>query len=1086
MKRFSIVITVILMFSVNAISGQNRQITGTVTDSRTGTPLPYVTVQVKGTTTGSTTSEQGRYSISAKSGNILAFSFIGYKSIEITVNDRNVIDVELEQEIVALDEVVMIAYGTAKKESVTGAISAVNSKTIEKRPVSSVFAALEGQAAGVQVNNTYGEPGTDPAIRIRGFSSINGTNAPLYVIDGVPFGGNISDINPADIESMSILKDAASSALFGNRASNGVIMITTKKGKSDQTSIRATISQGVFTRGVKEYEKVNSREFMEVMWQGYRNSLLTSQPSKYPTKELANAEASKSLISNYLKYNIFNKPDNALFDSNGKVLQDATIYPGYDDLDWFKYIERMGHRQEYNISGDGASEKQSFFFSLGYLDEKGYVKSSDFNRLSGRANISVTPKKWIKAGLSISGSHQKFNNSYGSPVDNASSFINPFMYARTIAPIYPVYLHNMENGEYILDSEGNKQYDSGAMYSRPQYAGRHVIWEYELNQNLTIRNTLSSQASIDINFLKDFTFSVKGDLSLRNSENQMYRNIIIGDGAGTGMASKTIQRYKSYTMQELLSWRKQIGNHNIDILAAHENFYHNQAYTAATKTTEIFMGIPEFVNFTKLSSIDGFQRDYRTESYLSRARYNYDNKYFFDVSFRRDGTSKFYSSKRWGNFWSIGGSWTISKEPFMASLSKQINSLKLRASYGEVGNDGGTAHEAIDFQAYMAQYGLTQNGNRGAAYKIQNEALNLIWETSGSLGVGLEGRFFDRLNLMVEYFDKRSQNLLFDVYLPLSAGATTTDRAESTVKQNVGSVSNSGVELTLDYDLVNKGDFKWNVGLMATRLKNKIINLPEQNRENGIINGSKKLMEGHDIYNFWIYQFVGVDQMTGNSLYKINYDKYYVGDEVEGKSPIPSQWVTTINNKSYTTNTTYGMRDWSGSAIPDLYGSLSTSFSYKNLTLSALCTYSLGGKTLDYSYMDLVSVTSTPNAIHKDALKAWDGIPSGMTETSPDRINPKGTPVNNFSLSQYNNAASTLYLKDATYLVIKNISLSYRLPSRLLKKLDISDLSLNCSIENLATFNKLRGMDSQQSFSGVTDNGFVASRVYSLGINIKL
>ncbi|MFA5848410.1 MAG: SusC/RagA family TonB-linked outer membrane protein [Bacteroidales bacterium] len=1086
MKKLRIVFAALLITAGSVLSAQNIRITGSVTEIGTGTVLPFVNIQVKGTNIGTATLDNGSYAITAPSNGTLVFSFLGFKTLEVPVQNRTTINLQLQPDAVSLNEVVTIAYGVAKKESVTGAISTVNSKAIEKRPVSSVFAALEGQAAGVQVNNTYGEPGADPVIRIRGFSSINGSNAPLYVIDGVPFGGNISDLNPADIESMSVLKDASSSALFGNRASNGVIMITTKKGKSNIVSVRANINQGIFTRGVKEYDKLDSKEFMEIMWKGYRNSLMTSQPTKYPTAELAGAEATKTLIPTYLKYNIFNKPDNALFGANGKVLDDARSYSDYDDLDWFKYMERLGHRQDYVVSADGASEKQNYFFSIGYLDEKGYVKSSDFTRFTGRANISVTPKKWFKTGLSLSGTHQIFNNSYGSAIDNANSFINPFMYARTIAPIYPVYLHDMATGEYILDANGGKQYDSGGQYSRPQYAGRHVIWEYELNTNKTFRNTLNSQVFADISFLNDFTFSIKGDMSLRDSENRTYRNITIGDGAGTGTASKEINRYKSYTLQQLLTWKKEFGRHEIDILAAHENFYHNQSLTYGYKTTEVFKGGPEFINFTVISALDGYQRDYRTESYLSRVRYNYDNRIYFDASYRRDGTSKFYPDTRWGNFWSVGGSWTVSKEPFMASLNKQINSLKLRASYGEVGNDGGTSYSAIDFQAYMALYALNQNGNRGAAYKIQNEALDLIWETSGSLGVGIDGRFFDRLNLSAEYFDKRSQNLLFDVYLPLSAGATSTDRAESTVKKNLGSVSNRGIELSLDYDLIKRGDFRWNVGVISTILKNKIISLPEQNRANGIISGSKKYMEGHDIYEFWMYQFAGVDQMTGNSLYLVDFDKYYVGDAVEGKTAVPAQWLETINGTNYTRNISYAKQDWSGSAIPDLFGSFTTSISYKNFDLSALFTYSIGGKTYDNSYQDLMSVTATPGALHKNVLKAWDGVPSGMTATSPDRIDPTGIPVNNFQLSPYNNASTTQYLKDASYMVIKNITLGYRLPRKIVSKLDISDFSINISIDNLATFNKLRGMDSQQSFGGVTDNGFVASRVFSVGVNVKL
>ena len=438
MKKLRILFAALLITTGGVLSAQNIRVTGTVTESGTGSSLPFVNIQLKGTNIGTATLDNGYYSIIAHSNGTLVFSFLGFKTLEVPVQNRTTINVELKPDAVSLNEVVAIAYGVAKKESITGAITTVSSKSIEKRAVSNISAALEGQAAGVMVNNAIGEPGTDPVIRIRGFSTINASNSPLYVIDGVPFGGSITDLNPADIENISLLKDAASTSLFGNRASNGVILITTKKGKSEKVSVRATFNQGLFMRGVQEYEKLDAREFMEVMWKGYRNSLLTSQPTKYPTVELANAEATKTLIPTYLKYNIFNKPDNALFDSNGKVLPDAKIYAGYDDLDWFKFLERKGVRRDYTINAEGASDKYNYFFSVGYLDENGYLKVSDFNRFSARANVSVTPKKWIKTGLTLYGSHQQYNNATTS---NTAAFINPFMYARNIAPIYPVYLH---------------------------------------------------------------------------------------------------------------------------------------------------------------------------------------------------------------------------------------------------------------------------------------------------------------------------------------------------------------------------------------------------------------------------------------------------------------------------------------------------------------------------------------------------------------------------------------------------------------------------------------------------------------------
>ncbi len=1081
MKRI-VLLLAFFAIGMNILWAQTRDITGSVTSADDGGSMPGVSISVKGTSMGTITDMNGKYSIKIPTDTkTLVFSFVGMSTQEITIGNQTTINVQLKSEDVTVDEVVIVAYGTAKKESLTGAISTVNSKSIESRPVSSVSGVLEGKAAGVQVNNTYGEPGSDATIRIRGFSSVNGSNAPLYVVDGVPYGGNVSDMNPQDIENITVLKDAASSALYGNRASNGVILITTKKGKTDGVGLRVNINQGVYNRGLKEYDRLGADDYMEVMWKGYRNNLMTAQAAKYPTAELAGTEASKSLVSNTLKYNIYNKPDAELFDASGKLVAGAQVHSGYNDLDWYEDIERLGHRQDYTVSGEGASAKSNYFFSTGYLDEKGYVKSSDFQRFTGRTNINITPKKWLKAGLSLAGSHQVSNNTTGD-AGSATTFINPFYYARNVAPIYPVYLHDMATGEYILDANGAKQFDRGSQYARPQNLDRHIVWETQLNMDKTYRNTLQSQVFMDINFLNDFTFSLKGDMNTRATENQTYNNATIGDGAGnSGRASRTFYRYKIYTLQQQLNWNKAIDLHNVDMFAGHESYNYNYAYTYGYKTTETFEGGTELINFTEITSLDGYQNNYRTESYLSRARYNYDNKYFAEASFRRDGSSRFYKDNRWGNFWSTGASWTISKENFMASLNDQINMLKLRASYGEVGNDA-----SVDYYGYMALYAMEQNANKGAAFKTQNEALDIQWETSSSFGVALEGTFFNRANLSLEYFDKRSQDLLFDIYLPLSAGGTSSSAAEATITKNLGSVSNRGLEFIFDVDVIKTNDLKWNLGINATTLTNKIVTLPEQNRKNGIVSGTKKYMEGHGIYDFWMFQFEGVDQMTGRALYQPDLEKYYIGEAVAGKTQFPAAYLVQIGDKNYSTYTTYAAKDWSGSAIPDLFGSFSTSLSYKSFDLSMICTYSLGGKTLDYSYQSLMSVSATPHAIHSDVLNAWDGVPEGMTETSANRIDPNGVPVINYGLSTFNDATSTRFLQDASYLVIKNIGLNYNFSKNITNRLDISNLSASLSVENLATFTKMRGMNPQQSYAGTNDNAFVTARVVSLGINIKL
>ncbi|MDX9769697.1 MAG: TonB-dependent receptor [Tenuifilaceae bacterium] len=1077
MKRKIVFLGLFVFLGLQLALAQTRQITGTVISAEYGDPMPGISVIVKGTTIGTATDGDGRYTVNVpQNANTLVFSFVGMRTQEIEITS-NVIDVAMEFDVTELDEIVVVAYGTATRESLTGSVAAVNASAIEKRPVSSVGSVLEGFSAGVQVNNSYGEPGSDPSIRIRGFTTINGSNAPLYVIDGVPFGGNISDLNPQDIESLSVLKDAASSALYGNRASNGVIMITTKKGKSDKLSLRATVNQGVYNRGIREYERLNADEFMETMWLGYRNSLMSDPNMAYSLAD-ANAQASSDLVSTYLGYNIYNKPNNELFDSNGKLVSDAQILAGYDDLDWFKYMERLGHRQEYSVSADAATENSNYFFSLGYLDEQGYVRSSDYERLTARTNVTVTPKKWMKAGLNISGSHQVSNNTNGS-ADSHTTYANPFFFARNIAPIYPVYLHDQTTGEYIYDEQGEKIYNSGD--GRPQYNGRHVIWESELDMDRTFRNTMQSMAFLDINFLEDFTFSVKGDMNLRNSENQSYNNAIIGDGSGSGRAKRVFYRYKNYTFQQQLTWKKKFDRHSVDALLAHENYNYNYAYTYGYKTTEVFAGGTELVNFTDITSLTGYQHNYRTESYLSRIRYNYDSKYYFDASFRRDGSSRFYEENRWGNFWSTGATWIITREDFMANLRRQVNMLKLRASYGEVGNDN-----VNSYYAYMALYTMAQNANLGASYKIQNDALDLIWETSSSFGTALEGRLFDRLDITLEYFDKRSQNLLFDVNLPLSAGATSTSAAEATLTKNIGSIANRGVEFALDIDVVRSKDWNWKVGLNATSYKNTIIRLPEENRENGIISGTKRYMEGHGIYDFWMDQFVGVDQMTGMSLYIPDFERFYVGEEaVEDKNPIPSEYTVQIGDEYYTTYTTYAKKDWSGSAIPDVFGSISSALNYKGFTLSALFTYSIGGKIYDNTYRNLMSVTATPAALHKNLLNSWNGIPEGMSEDSPNRIDPNGTPRIDFYESSLTNASSSRFLHDASYFVIKNVSLSYELPKSMLNKIDVSGLTINFGVENLATFTKLQGMNPQQSFNGINNNAFLTARVFSLGANLR-
>ena len=1062
-----------LVVGVGSALAQPKQVTGKVISAEDNQPIPGANVFVKeAPTVGAITDVDGKYILKNIPSNAktLVFSFIGFQSVELPLTGAT-IDAKLNPDNRKIDEVVVVAYGTAKRESVTGAVAAVNAKAIESRPISSVSGILEGQAVGVQVNNSYGEPGADAVIRIRGFSSVNGSNSPLYVLDGVPYSGSISNLNPSDIESISVLKDAASSALYGSRASNGVILITTKRGKTENLTTTITVNQGFYERGMREYERLNANEYMETMWLGYKNSLITDNKG---TDVTAPGLATQKLISDILKYNIYNQPSDKLFTADGKLVPEASIYADIEnDRNWYDGIERVGYRQDYNVSTTAATDKYSLFFSLGYLNEKGYVKTSDFERINGRANLSATPRSWVKLGLNLSGTYRSGNNTKGSS-DDATSYANPFFYAKTMAPIYPVHLHDLTTGAYILDVNGNKQYDSGNLYGRPQYLARHVIWESLLDRDKTVGNVVGAQAYAEFSFLKDFKFTVKGNLDNRIYERMSYNNKIIGDGAGLGRMKREDNRYTEYTLMEQLYYAKTFNDkHNVDVLLGHENYAYKNVYGYGFKQVETIPNNLVMDNFTIMNTLSGYEDNYRTESYLARARYNFKSKYYADASFRRDGSSRFEKNNRWGNFWSVGGSWSISNEEFLKGV-KWIDNLRLRASYGEVGNDAGSG-----YYGYLGLYALRQNGGLGAVYKNQNEALNIRWESSNSFGVAVEGRFLNRINLSVEYFDKRSKDLLFDLQLPLSEGVTSISDVEATLTQNLGSVANTGIEVVLDGDIYKSRDIRWNVGVNLTTLKNEIKSLPPQNREQGIISGSKRYVEGRGIYDYWLYKWAGVDQTDGSGLYFFDKDSYNAADATIAKS------VREINGTLYTISYAYAKKDWSGSAIPKVYGSISSLFTYKNFDLSFLGTYSIGGKTLDYSYASLMSVSKTPSALHKDVLKGWNGVPAGMTVDSPNRIDKDGVPRPDYTQNtKWHSSTSDRFLVSSSYFVIKNIGLNYRLPQQFLKKIDVKSASIGVTVENLATFSALQGMNPQQSFAGTSNNAFVAARVYSLGINV--
>ncbi len=1150
MRKLFFIMMAVLACAFGA-SAQTHTVKGVVLDAANDEPLMGATVMPIGGGQGVATDIDGRFSLTVPENVKKAkISYVGFNAVTVDLKDG--MKVYLTSSTENLDDVVVVAYGTQKKSSITGAISSVDAEEITKRPVSSATAALEGSTPGITVTANYGSPGESPTILIRGIGTVNGTTSPLYVVDGVPFGGNISDINPDDIESMSVLKDAASAALYGNRASNGVILITTKRAKGEKLHLNFRMNQGWYQRAIPEYDRTNASQFMEVEYQNMANAFFQNNASTIDRSDKQAAwdyvtSATNGLFADRLYGNYFVEQDlTKMFDVNGNFLTPDFLPEVAGDLDWFDQATRNGYRQEYMLQGSGSSNRSDYTFSVGYLGEEGYMKDNSFNRLTGRGVINVNPVSWIRAGVNIAVSHQQYQNTSNGVGDGSTSYNNPFYFCRYMAPIYPVHQHyletttyynefgnpyNVQRGETVM-KEGSAVYDNGYytvydengnesnVYTRNQNQDRNVILESQLNKKSTKRNTMNSIGYIDFILPYGFTATLKGNLNTRNQEYSAYGSAQIGDSkARGGSLSKTTYNYKNWTMMQQLNWNKTYGPANIQVLLGHENYVYQYDYTYIVKDNEAFANLTALSNFSVMNSISGYKSIYKTESYLGRVMLNYNDRYNVEASFRRDGTSRFSKKNRWGNFGSVGANWIFTNESFMEPTSTWLTSGKLRADWGQVANDAGAG-----YYAYYALFYADTQASLPAYVLNQNPAEDLKWETGESWGVALEARMFNRWNLTLEYFDKRNKDLIFDVYAPISAGATSTSSAISTTTKNLGTMSNRGIEIDTDVDIFRNKDWTINVGANLTWIKNKVVTLPEQNRKittyaadrsmqppAGILSGNYFITEGKSRYEWYTYHWAGVDMTDGQSLYDANLVDYHIivdGEQIGGSyqcndlgqptdadgnvTDDKSKWVTTsteltdyryINGKYYVTNTTYAGKDFRGSSLPNVYGSFQANVKYKDFTLSAMFSYSLGGKIMDNVYSSLMSVSQSVSNHHVDVLNSW----TDPVETSEaDRINPNINPEINYLNSTYNNATSDRWLVSRDYLCFKNLNLTYSLPKKILRPTGLSGVQISFSAENLHIWGARKGMNPMMGIAGGQSNYLVPARVYTFGLLVNI
>ena len=1040
--KFNVIFTLILVLLVQIAFAQEKMVSGTVSD--TSGSLPGVSIIIKGSSKGTQTDFDGKYQIMAKKGDVIVFSYVGMKSVSITVSDTNTINVSMQEDANLLEEVLVVAYGTAKKSDYTGAATQINSESISNRALANVTGALEGASAGVTVTASSGQPGSGQDIRIRGFGSVGASSSPLYVVDGMIYYGDISAISSNDIESLTVLKDASSTSLYGNKAANGVVMITTKKGKNNEGKFSLNVSSSVVDRSIKEYDRLNADQYYPIMWEALRNTIAIPGISDDAAVTAANQTASNT-IYNQLLNNPYNVANDQIVGVDGKLNPNAQLlYP--TDLDWSDAITRLGSRQNYDLSYQGGTEKSDFYASLGYLNEEGYIKNSDYERISGRLNLNYQANKWLKTGLNIAATTSKGNQSQATSAQS-SSFVNPIRFTRGIGPIYNIYQHDA-SGAYILDEDGQKIYDLEATRPSGASGGRHIVAEIDWNKDLDEITSLSGKTFFDIKLTEGLVFTTNISFDQRNLYNTIFWNKTVGDGAPGGLASRTYNRRTSVGFNQLLNYSKSFDKHNISALVAHESLDLRINVLDGTKRGIIADGNTELINFVTTSELVSYEDNLNDESYFARLNYDFDSKYFLSASYRTDGTSKFSEDNRWGNFWSLGGAWRLDKESFISSQN-WIDMLKLRASYGELGNNSG-----ISYYAYQGLYNLDYNNQSESGYILGTlEASNLQWETSASYDVALEFGLFNKINGTIEYFKRESANLLFDVPLPLSSGSES-------IPQNIGTMYNKGFEVSLDFDIIKNDNFKWNTSINATTLQNEFTKLPQEE----IITGSKKYMVGKSIYDYWLRNWYGVDPADGAALYVANEDAVTAnGSDIR-----------VIDGQTLTTNQANAEYHYAGSAIPDLTGAILNTLSYKNFNLGFLFTYQIGGETLDYNYQAIMSAGTYGTALSTDILNRWQK-PGDITNIP--RMDASQT--TNF------NAVSDRWLIDSSYFNLKQISLSYGLPTDVLNQLGISTAQLFVSSENVFSINARKGMNIQEEFNGTTSNVYTPSRIISLGLNVK-
>lgn len=1022
---------------------QTRSVKGTVISEEDEMPIIGASILVKGTSQGTITDFDGRFELSVPSdAKVLVVSYVGMETQEIAV--LPVVKVVMRSSSKALDEVVVVAYGTAKKSVFTGSAASVdNSKILS--PSASFDKSLQGQVAGLQVMSSSGQPGSTSSFRIRGSGSLNASNEPLYVVDGVPISANIkyskladdtdntssilATLNPQDIETITVLKDASAASLYGSRAANGVVVITTKNGKAGKASVSFNAQFG-FSAVPKAYDMMSSGEFYRTKWQSYYEQKLAGGA----TPEEA-ASAANTLTQGAITFNPYNV--NQPIDAAGNLVNGARIIV---DTDWQDEIFKTALTQDYTVNVTGGNEKTSYFFSTGYHDQEGVTPSALYKRYSGKANLSTEVTPWLKAGMNVTFAHAVQNMEVGGGA-GASPLYNALLFPNGV----PVYLTDRD-GNPILDVNGNKQFN----FTNPTSLDFNPIAIPQMDVNTSKNYRFLASAFLDFQLYKGLNFKTVFSPDYIHYSESKYWNKEHGNGPPYGGRA---ERYNTtdlmYTSTNTLNYTTRIAEkHNVNAMVGLEYWQSEYERVEAGVTSFPVNGMFELSSGASALSPQSKTTKEALISYLGRVEYTFDDRYNFSFSLRSDGSSVFGTDNKWGTFWSVGASWRLEQERFLKEVS-WIDQLKLRLSYGTSGNNQGLGrYQSLGLWSTGADYIYGTASGTGHT-QLANPYLR--WEKQAMFNVGVDYRFLNRFYGSVEYFHKSSDDLLYNYPLAASNGFES-------VMMNMAKVANYGVEFTFGAYILRDTPLKWSIDFNLSAIRDEI---KEMENDNQIMSKTKKIWsKGYSQYEFYIPTWAGVDPANGDPL-----------------------WVKVDANGNRTTTNVYSQATYEkqGRATPDLYGGLSTSLSYKGFDLSILFAYNWGGLVYDRLYSQVMHDGNQAGAqMHKDELNAW--TPTNTHTNVPRYAN------NNTNSSD---GVSTRYLYDATNIKLKNITLSYTLPSRLGTISNVlRGAKVFVSADNLFTWFKddWKGYDDIDIFGvgGYNDETAIpVPRTFTMGFNLN-